>query len=203
MEEAEAEAQEQVARQKEQLAQIEELLDRLDELIETFNWGLDFAEIMTLNGGFDLVIGNQPYGVFTALGLTILRTHGTLCYIMSDTWQTIRTHKELRDQLLAETDVRYLVSVPNDTFKATVNPRPERLLPASPDQRAPADQRAGAGQTGVLQSANRLLQLPRSGRPGGARGATGGAGAAGGVRVWGGVGLGRSKKINLPKRALF
>ena len=142
MEESKAQEEAQVEATRRELTQIERLLGRLDALTETFNWGLDFAEIMTLNGGFDLVLGNPPYGVkvptkvrnefglgsrdsygvFTALGLTILRTHGTLCYIMSDTWQTIRTHQELRDQLLAETDVRYLVSVPNDTFKATVNP---------------------------------------------------------------------------------
>ena len=142
MEESKAQEEAQVEATRRELTQIERLLGRLDALTETFNWGLDFAEIMTLNGGFDLVLGNPPYGVkvptkvrnefglgsrdsygvFTALGLTILRTHGALCYIMSDTWQTIRTHQELRDQLLAETDVRYLVSVPNDTFKATVNP---------------------------------------------------------------------------------
>ena len=142
MDEAKAKEREQLERHKDELVKLQRLLDSLDELTGTFNWGLDFAEIMTLNGGFDLVIGNPPYGVkvprkvkdefglgsrdsygvFTTLGLTILRTHGSLCYIMSDTWQTIRTHKKLRDRLLTETDVRYLVSVPNDTFKAMVNP---------------------------------------------------------------------------------
>lgn len=126
----------------EKIKEIDGLLDSVDEMTKTFNWGLDFAEIMTLNGGFDIVIGNPPYGVkvptevknefglgsrdsygvFASLGLKILRTEGTLCYIMSDTWQTIRTHKDLRDQLLSQTDVRYLISVPNDTFKQTVNP---------------------------------------------------------------------------------
>ena len=142
MDEAKAKEREQLERHKDELVKLQRLLDSVDELTGTFNWGLDFAEIMTLSGGFDLVIGNPPYGVkvphkvkdefglgsrdsygvFTTLGLTILRTHGSLCYIMSDTWQTIRTHKELRDRLLTETDVRYLISVPNDTFKATVNP---------------------------------------------------------------------------------
>jgi hypothetical protein len=142
MDEVRGREEEEIQERRQELKTIESLLGRLDELTETFNWGLDFSEIMTLNGGFDLVIGNPPYGVkvprkvqsefrlgsrdsygvFTALGLTILRTHGTLCYIMSDTWQTIGSHKELRDQLLTKTDARYLLSVPNDTFKATVNP---------------------------------------------------------------------------------
>ena len=142
MEEAKETEREQLEKQRKELQKIQSLLGKLDELTSTFNWGLDFAEIMTIHGGFDVVIGNPPYGVkvpgkvkdefrlgnrdsygvFTALGLTILRDHGTLCYIMSDTWQTIRTHKELRDRLLTETDVHYLVSVPNDTFKAMVNP---------------------------------------------------------------------------------
>jgi len=126
----------------EELEKVEKHLDRLDNLIKEFNWGLDFFEIMELNKGFDAVIGNPPYGVkvtdavkqefglgskdsygvFTALGLKILRPSGTLSYIMSDTWQTIRTHKPLRDKLLYETDVQYLIFVPNDTFSATVNP---------------------------------------------------------------------------------
>ncbi|MEK9150355.1 MAG: Eco57I restriction-modification methylase domain-containing protein [Candidatus Desantisbacteria bacterium] len=104
--------------------------------------GLDFFEIIGMREGFDIVIGNPPYGVkvsdavkdefslgskdsygvFTSLGLKILKPGGTLSFIMSDTWQTIRTHKELRDQLLSQTDVQYLISVPNDTFAATVNP---------------------------------------------------------------------------------
>lgn len=134
--------QKQIKERKSELAKINSLLENIDEMAGTFNWGLDFAEIMTLNGGFDLVIGNPPYGVsvptsvknefrlgsrdsygvFSALGLTVLRDHGVLCYIMSDTWQTIRTHKELRDRFLKDTDALYLISVPNDTFKATVNP---------------------------------------------------------------------------------
>ena len=157
MDEVKEKASKQIQKRKKGLRQINHLLGQLDDLTKTFNWGLDFAEIMTLNGGFDVVIGNPPYGVkvptkvrdefglgsrdsygvFTALGLTILRTHGALCYIMSDTWQTIRTHKELRDQLLAETDVRYLISVPNDTFKATVNPGVYLFRKRHPTQQRP------------------------------------------------------------------
>lgn len=113
----------------------------VDKITAPFNWGLDFFEIIELRGGFDIVIANPPYGVkvdttvrdefgvqskdsygvFTVLGLRILRPGGTLCYIMSDTWQTIRSHKKLRNTLLKETDTQYLISVPPDVFAATVN----------------------------------------------------------------------------------
>lgn len=110
--------------------------------IDAFNWYLDFFEVMGTKGGFDIVIANPPYGVsvdkeiyknefktdssdsygvFTALGLNILKQGGTLCYIMSDTWQTIKTHYKLRKKLFEETKAQYLISVPMRTFKATVN----------------------------------------------------------------------------------
>ena len=110
--------------------------------IDTFNWHLDFFEVMGAREGFDIVIANPPYGVsvaeeifknefnlgssdsygvFAALGLNILKPGGTLCYIMSDTWQTIRTHYKLRKKLFEETKAQCLISVPMKTFKATVN----------------------------------------------------------------------------------
>lgn len=116
-------------------------VENVDSLLSAFNWGLDFFEVLEMRQGFDIVIGNPPYGVkvsdsvkndfglgnkdsygvFTALGLKILRPGGTLCYIMSDTWQTIKTHKPLRDKLLSEVDCQHIISCPSDTFGATVN----------------------------------------------------------------------------------
>jgi len=110
--------------------------------IDAFNWYLDFFEVMGAKGGFDIVIANPPYGVsvdkeiyknefkldssdsygvFTALGLNILKQGGTLCYIMSDTWQTIKTHYKLRKKLFEGTKAQCLISVPMKSFKATVN----------------------------------------------------------------------------------
>jgi hypothetical protein len=40
---------------------------------------------------------------------------------MSDTWQTIKTHSNLRKKLFERTETQYLISVPMRTFKATVN----------------------------------------------------------------------------------
>ncbi|MBU0711320.1 N-6 DNA methylase [bacterium] len=123
------------------IEEIKTVLTNAGQLSEKFNWGLDFFDIIIQNGGFDIVVANPPYGVrvedeirkefgvqskdsygvFTVLGLRILKPGGTLCYIMSDTWQTIRSHKNLRDILLKEVDAQYLISLPPDVFAATVN----------------------------------------------------------------------------------
>jgi len=94
--------------------------------------------------GFDIVIGNPPYGgtkidndLKTAMGLGSrdpygafvsrfvanhppLKTHGVLAYIVSDTFMTIKTHKPLRKQLM-QSYIHRMVRVHPDTFKATVN----------------------------------------------------------------------------------
>ena len=125
----------------EEIHGLKQQVDNVDSLLSAFNWGLDFFEVLEMRQGFDIVIGNPPYGVkvsdsvknafglgnkdsygvFTALGLKILRPGGTLCYIMSDTWQTIKTHKPLRDKLISEADCQHIISCPSDTFGATVN----------------------------------------------------------------------------------
>jgi len=123
--------------------------------IDAFNWYLDFFEVMGAKVGFDIVIANPPYGVsvdkeiyknefkldssdsygvFTALGINILKPGGTLCYIMSDTWQTIRTHCKLRKKLFEETKAQYLISVPMKTFRATVNTGIYLFKKSSPEE---------------------------------------------------------------------
>lgn len=123
--------------------------------IDAFNWYLDFFEVMGAKEGFDIVIANPPYGVsvdkeiyknefkldssdsygvFTALGINILKPGGTLCYIMSDTWQTIRTHYKLRKKLFGETKAQYLISVPMKTFRATVNTGIYLFKKSSPEE---------------------------------------------------------------------
>ena len=98
--------------------------------------------------GFDIVIGNPPYGgtdikdeVKESLGLrskdpygafiarflrdgrapTPLRADGILAYIVSDTFMTIKTHRPLRAQLMGSR-VHKVIRVSGDTFNATVNP---------------------------------------------------------------------------------
>jgi hypothetical protein len=98
-------------------------------------------------GGFDIVIGNPPYGgsditkeLQATLGLgsrdpygaflarfmgngyraTPLRPDGVLGYIVSDTFMTIKTHRKLREQLVRHR-IHKMIRVHRDTFGATVN----------------------------------------------------------------------------------
>lgn len=73
----------------------------------------------------------DPYGAFIAKYLrrrrnigesiqTPLRHGGILSFIVSDTFMTIKSHKQLRD-LILENRIHSMVRVHPDTFKATVN----------------------------------------------------------------------------------
>lgn len=108
-----------------------------------FNLRFFFPEVAQ-HGGFDIVIGNPPYGgtkisvqLEEDLGLGSrdpygafisrfvanhppLKRHGVLSYIVSDTFMTIKTHKPLREQLM-QSFVHRMIRVHKDTFKATVN----------------------------------------------------------------------------------
>lgn len=92
-------------------------------------------------GGFDIVIGNPPYGVsiendikdwhglgsrdsygvFISTSLKrFLKKGGILEFIVSDTWLTIKTHKLLRAQVL-EKQLHKVIRLNQDCFDATVN----------------------------------------------------------------------------------
>lgn len=92
-------------------------------------------------GGFDIVIGNPPYGVkveddiknwhglgskdsygvFISTALKrFLKSGGVLSYIVSDTWLTIKTHRQLREQVL-EKQIKKVIRLHQDCFDATVN----------------------------------------------------------------------------------
>lgn len=91
--------------------------------------------------GFDIVIGNPPYGVLVdkdiqeqhqlgsrdSYGVFIstalkrfLKEGGVLEFIVSDTWLTIKTHRELRKQVM-EKRIHKVVRLHQDCFNATVN----------------------------------------------------------------------------------
>lgn len=111
-----------------------------------FDWAVEFAEVFT-NDGFDIIVANPPYGasvddnvrelyfdrstegaqskdthgLFMARGLQLLRSGGQLCYIVSDTWRTIKSHKPLRKRLLENTAIAHIIDLPAWIFNATVN----------------------------------------------------------------------------------
>ncbi len=119
-----------------------------------------------LRSGFDIVIGNPPYGgnkisdeVKNALNLkskdpygafiarflrdgkqnTPLRIGGVLAYIVSDTFMTIKTHRPLREQLMGSR-IHKMIRVNPDTFSATVNTAIILLQKGGgPGVKAPAD----------------------------------------------------------------
>lgn len=130
---------------KKKEAENEKIKERLDIVQETderpyFLWHLMFKEVFD-NGGFDIVIGNPPYGVsidnykeepfhlgsgdsygaFSSYSLSkLLKMGGILSFIVSDTWLTIKTHKPLREQLL-QWELRKVIRLHQDCFRATVN----------------------------------------------------------------------------------
>lgn len=92
-------------------------------------------------GGFDIVIGNPPYGVaveddikerhglgskdsygvFISTSLKrFLKPGGVLTFIVSDTWLTIKSHRPLREQVLGK-QIHKVVRLHQDCFEATVN----------------------------------------------------------------------------------
>ncbi len=122
------------------------LFTRGSSQVTGFDWAVEFAEVFSA-GGFDIVTANPPYGasvdenvrqlyfdrrtegaqskdtygLFMARGLQLLRSGGQLCYIVSDTWQTIKSHKPLRKRLVENTEIAHLIDLPTWIFNATVN----------------------------------------------------------------------------------
>ena len=109
-----------------------------------FDMDTFFPEV---NEGFDIVIGNPPYGGFkiteevrTALDLgsndpygafiarflgdgiriTPLKDNGTLAFIVSDTFMTIGSHLKLRQQMM-RSRIHKMLRMSPKTFSATVN----------------------------------------------------------------------------------
>lgn len=131
-----------IEKEQKQNDKIKEKLDKVQETEERpyFLWHLMFKEVFD-KGGFDIVIGNPPYGVsfdlyktesyklgssdsygaFTSMAIRkLLKINGILSFIVSDTWLTIVSHKQLREQVL-NWQLNKVIRLHIDCFKATVN----------------------------------------------------------------------------------
>jgi hypothetical protein len=124
--------------QEKRLVKVQETTER-----PYFLWNLFFDKILNEGKkGFDIVIGNppyggikidddvreryglqskDPYGAFISMAINkLLKPKGVLCYIVSDTWLTIKSHKPLREIVLYH-QLKNVIRLHQDCFKATVN----------------------------------------------------------------------------------
>ena len=143
---------------KAQLEQFDETAQYIDTLIAEnnlpfghFDWKLDFPEILNPNlndnPGFDIVIGNPPYGsniisdekkyfkefrsyegnfevyvFFIDYGLSLLNELGTISYITPDTWIAIPQARNLRAVVLDNCSVKNITQFSVNVFEsANVN----------------------------------------------------------------------------------
>jgi hypothetical protein len=107
-----------------------------------FDWNKEFPEVMA-SGGFDVIIGNPPYGgeinktqqeyyinkyttayykldtyaLFIEQGINLLKAGGYLGFIVPYTWLTIQQHKKLRELLLSFQIVQ-IIDLPVKVFDA-------------------------------------------------------------------------------------
>jgi type I restriction-modification system DNA methylase subunit len=115
--------------------------------INVFDWKIEFKAIMDA-GGFDVVIGNPPYGAtlsreeksyidsvyrtsegnydsfsfFIERGIACISNGGHLGFIVPDTWFTIRSALKLREFVLKDTTIREIQVLNEKVFlKAKVD----------------------------------------------------------------------------------
>ena len=129
-------------------------------------WRIDFADV-TLNGGFDVVIANPPYGITVKdrrsavightdsytnfMGLAVdLAPTGLMAYITPTSWETGERFKKFRQYLFGKMALQSVVNLPYDVFETPYvdtaitigsigKPPPAELRLATLDKRADLD----------------------------------------------------------------
>jgi type I restriction-modification system DNA methylase subunit len=107
---------------------------------KAFKWETAFAKVFS-KGGFDVVIGNPPYGaeiskedqkfylsnfltpsykldtysVFIEKAFSLIKNDGFICYIVPYTWLTINQHQKLREFLLSYNLIE-VINLPQKIF---------------------------------------------------------------------------------------
>ena len=127
--------------------QIEDTIHKLTNGKEAFDFEIYFSEVFHRKGGFDVVIGNPPYGaefspelralllrvyehqsnppesymLFVEKGHTLIRRHGVISYIVPNTWLPSLTFRKFRRFLVSEFQWRSLLVVETKVFAAVVD----------------------------------------------------------------------------------
>jgi len=138
-----------IAEKKEKLPLLEENIKCGNSLIDdekiagdkAFKWEKEFLSIVAV-GGFDVIIGNPPYGAsfsdgekdfikskfksasgrydsyyyFIERAITLLKDKALLGFITPDTWLTNVQTKNLRELVLSNCKIIKIVSLPQDVF---------------------------------------------------------------------------------------
>ncbi|MFQ6056771.1 MAG: Eco57I restriction-modification methylase domain-containing protein, partial [Methanosarcinales archaeon] len=60
---------------------------------------------------------HDTYTLFIYQTLRLLKEHGLLCFIVSNTFLTLRVHNKLREYLLKNTKIKKIIITPKDLFK--------------------------------------------------------------------------------------
>ena len=140
IEEIEAFLSEAASLARRQRLRAEDIASLRSQMGSTFVWRLAFAEVFRRKDGFDIAIANPPYGLkskqaserwglgspdsygaFLALATQLVRVRGISCYITSNTWLTLRTHRPLRQIILSRTRVAFVLQMPPWVFDQTVS----------------------------------------------------------------------------------